>query len=227
VVSGRIIPTLQLAAYATLLIFLVGLVLGIVAALRRDRLADTVISVSTLVFSSISAYVAAILLIVFFAVELGWFPVFGLGGGFLDRLYHLTLPAIALALGLTALVARVTRTSMGRALEQEFVETARSRGLPERTVVLKHALRNAFIPVLTISGLIAGYLISGAVLVEFTFGLAGLGSLLVEAVQAKDFAVVQAVVLIFTAAFVLINLAVDLLYAVVDPRVRLQQRAGT
>jgi peptide/nickel transport system permease protein len=225
VVSGRVAPTLQLAAYATVLIFVLGLLLGTVAALRRDRLADTVISVSALVLSSVSAYVAGILLIVFFAVDLGWFPVFGLGSGLLERIHHLTLPAVALALGLTALVARVTRTSMSRALDQEFVETARSRGLPKSTVVFKHALRSAFIPVLTISGLIAGYLISGAVLVEFTFGLGGLGSLLVEAVQAKDFAVVQAVVLIFTAAFVLINLLVDLLYAVVDPRVRLQQRA--
>jgi peptide/nickel transport system permease protein len=112
------------------------------------------------------------------------------------------------------------------ALNQEFIETARSRGLSQFSVVGKHALRNAFVPVLTISGLTAGYLISGAVFVEYTFGLNGLGALLVQSVQDKDFAVVQAVTLIFTSAFILINLAVDLLYGVVDPRVRLERNRG-
>lgn len=226
VVSGRIVPTLELAAYATVLVVVFGLALGILAAIKRYGLVDTVVSVVTLVGSSIAAYVSAILLILIFPVSLGIFPVFGLGEGFAGRLYHLTLPAIALAVALTALVARVTRASMGQVLEQEFVETARSRGFSERRVIGKHALRNALVPVLTISGLVAGYLISGAVLVEYTFGLNGLGALLVSSVLAKDFAVVQAIALIFTAAFILINLAVDLFYAVVDPRVRLQREAA-
>lgn len=226
VVSGRIVPTLELAAYATVLVVVFGLALGILAAIKRYGLVDTVVSVVTLVGSSIAAYVSAILLILIFPVSLGIFPVFGLGESFAGRLYHLTLPAIALAVALTALVARVTRASMGQALEQEFVETARSRGFSERRVIGKHALRNALVPVLTISGLVAGYLISGAVLVEYTFGLNGLGALLVSSVLAKDFAVVQAIALIFTAAFILINLAVDLFYAVVDPRVRLQREAA-
>ena len=226
VVSGRLLATLELAGYATVLVLVFGLVLGIVSAIKRGGPVDTVVSTVTLISSSISAYVSGILLIVIFPVTLGVFPVFGLGEGLSSRIYHLTLPAIALALALMALVARVTRASMGQVLEQEFVETARSRGFSERRVVVKHALRNALIPVLTISGLVAGYLISGAVLVEYTFGLNGLGAVLVQAVLTKDFAVVQGVTLVFTAAFVFINLAVDLLYALVDPRVRLQQEVA-
>jgi peptide/nickel transport system permease protein len=226
VVTPRILATLELALYATLIVFVVGVTLGVLSALRRGGVVDVGISTTTLVLSSVSAYVSAILLIVLFAVQLRWFPVFGLGQGLGDRLHHLTLPAVALAAALVALVARVTRASMMDALDQEFIETARSRGLSHFSVIGKHALRNAFVPVLTISGLTAGYLISGAVLVEYTFGLNGLGALLVQSVQDKDFAVVQAVTLIFTSAFILINLAVDLLYGVVDPRVRLERNRG-
>jgi peptide/nickel transport system permease protein len=222
VVSGRLVPTLELGVYATAIVLLFGLVLGIVSALRRGGPLDLSLSTVTLVLSSISAYVSAIVLISLMSVQLGWFPVSGLGQGFGDRLYHLTLPAIALAASLVALVARVTRSSMLRVLDEEFVENCRGRGFSERRVVLRHALRSAIVPVLTVSGLAAGYLISGAVLVEYTFGLNGLGALLIEAVRNKDFAVVQAVALIFTTAFILINLAVDLLYGLVDPRVRLE-----
>jgi peptide/nickel transport system permease protein len=224
VVTARILPTIELGLYATLIVFIAGVALGMLAALRRGKIVDVTISTATLVLSSVSAYVSAILLIVLFSVHFRWFPVFGLGQGFVGRLNHLTLPAVALAMSLVALIARVTRTSMVHALDQEFIETARSRGISESRVVVKHALRNAFIPILTISGLTAGYLISGAVLVEYTFGLNGLGALLVQSVQNKDFAVVQAVTLIFTSVFIAINLAVDLLYGVVDPRVRLERR---
>ena len=226
VVGPRIAPTVQLAAYALVIILVVGLSLGIASGIRRHGPLDTTVSVFTLVGSSISTYVSGILLITIFSVALGWFPVFGLGEGGLDRLYHLTLPAIALAIALSAFVARCTRAGLGTALEQEFVETARSRGFSERRVIGKHAMRSALVPVVTIGGLVFGFLISGAVLVEYTFGLNGLGALLIQAVRTKDFAVVQAVTLLFTVTFILINLAVDLLYAVVDPRVRLQRRAA-
>lgn len=222
VVGPRILPTVQLALYALLLIVLFGFPLGLLTGVKRDSHLDTTVSGLTLVGSSISTYVSGILLIAVFSVALGWFPVFGLGDSGLDRLYHLTLPAIALAIALSALVARVTRASVGLALEQEFVETARSRGFSERRVIGKHALRSALVPVVTITGLVFGFLIAGAVLVEFTFGLNGLGALLIQAVRTRDFPVVQAVTLVFTVAFIVINLLVDLLYAVVDPRVRLQ-----
>jgi peptide/nickel transport system permease protein len=226
VVTPRIAPTVQLAAYALVLIAIFGLGLGVASGIKRHGKLDTSVSIFTLVGSSISTYVSGILLITVFSVALGWFPVFGLGDEGLDRIYHLTLPAIALAIALSAFVARVTRAGLGTALGQEFVETARSRGFSERRVIGKHAMRSAMIPVITVGGLVFGFLITGAVLVEYTFGLNGLGALLIQAVRTKDFAVVQAVTLLFTFAFILINLAVDLLYAVIDPRVRLRQTAA-
>jgi peptide/nickel transport system permease protein len=220
-VVGRILPTLQLALYASLLVAGAGLTLGIVTAVRRGGRVDAVGSLGMLIGASMSPYVTGILLILVFSVNLRLFPVFGLGEGIGDRIYHLTLPAFALALALVALLGRVTRASLSQALNREYVETARSRGFSERRVVLKHALRSAAVPVVTVMGVIMGYLISGAVLVEYTFGLNGLGALLVDGVLTKDFAVVQGVILVFTVAFLVINLVVDLLYYAIDPRTRL------
>jgi peptide/nickel transport system permease protein len=225
VVVPRVLPTVELALYALVLILVFGFPLGLLSGVKRDSYLDTSLSGLLLVGASISTYVSGILLIAVFAVALGWFPVFGLGSSGLDRIYHLTLPAIALAIALSALVARVTRAALGTALQQEFVETARSRGFSERRVIGKHALRSALVPVVTITGLVFGFLIAGAVLVEFTFGLNGLGALLIQAVRTRDFPVVQGVTLVFTVAFILINLLVDLLYAFVDPRVRLQRKS--
>jgi peptide/nickel transport system permease protein len=226
VVAARTLPTLELAAYGGLLIVVFGSLLGIIAGTRRGTRVDTITSGVMLLGSSVSTYVSGIVLITIFAVALGWFPVFGLGGGGLDRVYHLTLPAVSLAIALGALVGRTMRASLSVALEREFVETARSRGLPEYRVIGKHALRSALLPVVTVSGIVFGYLIPGAVLVEYTFGLNGLGSLVVKAVQTHDFVLVQAVTLLFTVAFILINLVADLLYVVIDPSVRLASRAG-
>jgi peptide/nickel transport system permease protein len=223
VVGGRVVPTLQLAGLATLIVILVGIPLGVLAAVRRNSAVDGAVSLLALVLSSTAAYVSGILLIIVFAVQLGWFPVFGLGeGGLGDRLYHLTLPAIALAGSLTALTLRVTRAAMTDVLASEHIETARARGFGGWRVVGRHGLRNALVPVLTVGGLAAGYLISGSVLVEYTFGLNGLGSLLISAVQEKDFPVVQAITLMFTGVFIAINIVVDLLYGLVDPRIRLR-----
>ncbi|CAN5675381.1 glutathione ABC transporter permease GsiC [soil metagenome] len=220
VVGSRVLPTLELAVYAAVITVVVGVALGAIAALRQGRFTDSAISAVVLVLASISSYVSGVVLLVVFGVKLGWFPIIGTGTGGLDRLNHLTLPALALALSLIALIARTTRASVARVLALEFVETVRARGFSERRVFLKHVLRSALIPILTVSGLAVGYLISGAVLVEYTFGLNGLGSLLVQAVEAKDYAVVQAVTLLFTAVFIGLNLVVDLLYGVVDPRIR-------
>jgi peptide/nickel transport system permease protein len=224
VLRPRILPTLELAALASVIIVVGGVLLGMISAVFRERPLDSVLSMGALVFSAVPSYVMALLLISVFAVSLGWFPVIGLGSGGSDRLYHLTLPALALAASTVALVSRTTRASMVRALSQEFIETAQSRGLPSRTIVGKHALRHALIPVVTISGLIAGYMLSGAVIVEYAFGLNGMGALLVQAVGQKDFALVQAISLLMVVAFLVINLVVDLLYAWIDPRVRLQPR---
>ncbi len=220
VVGSRVMPTLELAIYAATITVVVGVALGAAAALRQGRLADSAISGVVLVLASISSYVSGVVLLVVFGVKLGWFPIIGTGTGGTDRLLHLTLPAFALALSLIALIARTTRASVVRVLAMEFVETVRARGFTDRRVLLKHVLRSALIPILTVAGLAVGYLISGAVLVEYTFGLNGLGSLLVQAVEAKDYSVVQAVTLLFTAVFIGLNLVVDLLYGVVDPRIR-------
>ncbi len=226
VIVPRILPTLELAALALVFVFVVGLGLGVVAALRRRSWVGWMSSGAMLATSALSAYVSGILLIAVFSVALGWFPIFGLGGGGLDRVYHLTLPAVALGMGVMSLIGRTCQASLSQVLGEAYVEAARSRGFSERRVVVRHALRNALLPVITITGVSFGYLIVGAVLVEYTFGLNGLGALLVQAVVDKDFPTVQGVTLLFAVAFVVINLCVDLLYAVVDPRVRLTTRAG-
>ena len=188
-----------------------------IAALRAGKATDLGVSLGVLVLAAVSPAIMGLILISVFAVDLGWFPALGLGDGGFDRLQHLILPAVALAAAAVALVARTTRVSMIRTL---WPGVHRDRPQPRPlgpTVVVKHAFRHALIPVVTISGLIAGYLLSGAVIVEYAFGLNGLGSLLVDSVQGKDFAVVQAIALILVFAFLVINLIVDLLYALHRP----------
>jgi peptide/nickel transport system permease protein len=220
VLRPRLGITLTLTAYAAFIVLVVGIPVGIISAVKRSGPIDVISSVSTLVAASVPPYVSAVVLIVLFAVTYSWFPALGAGNGGLDRLYHLTMPAIALALSAMAIISRVTRISMIEALAADYVETARVRGFSGSRVVLKHALRGALIPVVTVSGVVVGYLLSGAVLIEYAFSLNGLGSLLVASVQGRDYAVVQALALLFTAEFLLINLIVDLLYALIDPRIR-------
>jgi peptide/nickel transport system permease protein len=159
-----------------------------------------------------------------FAVNLGWFPALGAGEGVLDRLWHLTLPAIALALSALAIVARVTRVSVREELGREHVQTAVSRGLPRHLVVRRHVLRNAAIPITTVTGITIASLIALSAVVERAFSLNGLGSALVIAAASKDFAVVQGISLVLVTAFVVTNTIVDFLYALLDPRVSLGRR---
>lgn len=225
VIGARLGTTVALTGCSAFLILTIGIPLGIISAVRRGRRTDTVASVLALVASSVPSYVTAVILVAIFAVGLRMFPSLGLGNGSLpDYLYHLTLPAIALAFASIAFVSRVTRASLIEALGREFVQTARSRGFTERRVILKHALRAGLAPILTVGGLMIGYLLAGAVVVEHAFGLNGVGALLVASVQGFDYPVVQAIVLLLTTAFVVANLVVDLLYVVVDPRVRLEMK---
>jgi peptide/nickel transport system permease protein len=195
-----------------------GLVLGSVAALRGGKL-DAAVLVGTTVGLSTPSFVTAILLIEIFAVWLGWFPVFGSGEGLLDSIYHLILPASALALALTAVVARISRSALREELGREHVATAVSRGLTGGEVFRRHVFRNALIPVVTVGGLTVASLLGTTVIIESVFQLNGLGLLLLESVQNKDFAIVQAVALILVAAFVVLNTATDVLYGLLDPRV--------
>ena len=220
----RAAVTFELVLYASILILLLGIGSGVLAGLRRGAL-DTTVITGTTVFAAIPSFVAAIVLISVFAVKLGWFPALGAGTGVLDRFWHLTLPAIALALSALAIVARVTRVSVREEMAREHVQTAISRGLPSRLVVRRHVLRNAAIPITTISGITIASLIALSAVVERAFSLNGLGAALVSAAASKDFAVVQGISLILVAAFVITNALVDLLYASLDPRVALGSRA--
>jgi peptide/nickel transport system permease protein len=215
----RVGTTLLLFAMATVLMVTVGVAVGVFAGLRGRRADLTAMSLAT-VGLAVPAFVTAVVLIYVFAVELGWFPVFGAGSGFIDRIYHLVLPSIALAAGGVAYVARVTRVSVRAERSSEHVMTARARGLPDSLVIRRHVLRNALIPITTVSGLAIAGLLATSIVVENAFGLGGLGSLLIQAVGQHDFAVVQAVALIFVVGLLLINLLIDVLYTVIDPRVR-------
>lgn len=218
-VLPRLAVSLQLAAMAATIVVVGGLIIGMAGALNQGRAVDAVLSVVTLTLAAISPYISAIVLLSVFAVSLQWFPLLGSGEPGWDRWNHLALPSIALALPSIALVARTTRASLARTMEAEFVEVLESRGFSRRRIVLRHALRNAFMPVLTIGGLAVSFLIVGTIFVEYTFGLAGLGSFLVNAVQTHDYPVVQGVVLLFVTVFIVSSALVDLLYTVVDPRV--------
>jgi peptide/nickel transport system permease protein len=162
----------------------------------------------------------AMALTAFFAVKLGWFPAFGDGAGVLGSLWHLTLPAVSLALSSCGLVARATRSSMLTELSREYVDTARVRGLSERRIVWGHAFPNAMPPVITLAGLVLAGLLVTTTLVETAFGLNGVGSLLVQSVETKDFPVVQAIVLIVVAVFAVTNLVVDLIQPVINPQLK-------
>jgi peptide/nickel transport system permease protein len=219
--APRIGNTVFLVVYASLLILGIGVTLGLFSALRR-RL-GSVVTLVTAVGMATPAFVAAIVLILVFSVDLGWFPVFGSGTGFADRLSHLTLPAIALALSWVAYVTQITKASVREELDREHVETARSRGIPWPLIVRRHVFRNALIPVTTVAGLTVAGLIAGAVVVENAFGLNGIGSLLVQSASQKDFAVVQAISLLLVATFVIANAVVDLVNGLLDPRLRLSE----
>jgi len=217
--ATRLPTTITLVVMAAILIMVLGVGLGIVAGTRDGPLDKVILLGSNLGFA-VPTFFAALILMSIFSVGLGWFPVFGSGDGFLDRLWHLTLPALALALPSMAVVARITRTSIREERGSEHSIMAMARGVPKRLVQRRHVIRNSMLPVSTIVGVHIAGLIAGAFVIEYAFTLDGIGTLLISAVQTKDFAVVQAITIILVAAFGLINLLVDLLYAAIDPRVR-------
>ena len=217
-IASRIWTTAGLVLYASLIIVVLGISTGVVAGLRPGRL-DTSAMVVTAVLAAIPAFVAAIVLIILFAVKLRWFPALGNGTGFLSDARHLTLPAIALAAASLAIVARVARAAVRAEGDREHVQTAVSRGIPALRVIQRHILRNAAIPITTITGITVASLIAVAAVVEVAFSLNGLGSYLVQAAQSKDIAVVQGISLVLVTAFVLVNTLVDMLSAMLDPRI--------
>ncbi|WP_405009686.1 ABC transporter permease [Kitasatospora sp. NBC_01539] len=216
-VGARVGDTLALVGYASVLVLAAGIVIGTVAALRGGR-TETLATTVTAGAMAVPTFVLAVLLIWLFAVRLPWFPVYGSGDGFTGTLSHLTLPAVALAMTWIGYVAQVTRTAVRAEMRAEHVETARSRGIPEWTVIRRHVLHNASGPVFAVSGVAVAGLIATAAVAEQAFGTGGLGALMIEAASKQDMAVVQAVSLIFVVVFVVLNTAVDLAGAALDPR---------
>jgi peptide/nickel transport system permease protein len=215
--------TVALSAYALVLTLLIGLVSGIVAALRQNTWIDQAAMVLAMLGISLPSFYLGLLMIIVFAVDLRWLPTGGYIALWADPLGWLatsTMPAISLALLLAGLLARITRSTMLEVLRQDYIRTARAKGLPDRTVVLKHALANALIPITTVVGIIVSLLISGSVVIETLFSIPGIGQLLTQAVLNRDYPMVQGGLLITTALLVLINIGVDVGYALLDPRVR-------
>lgn len=207
--------TIRLTVAAMGIAIVLGLTLGIFAALNHNSWIDSITMVTALAGVSIPSFWLGLMLILIFAVNLRWFPVVGQG-----TWKSLVLPAVALGFGASALIARMTRSELLEVMGQDYVRTARAKGLNGRTVVLRHGLKNALIPVLTIVGLQFGALLGGTVIIETVFARQGLGRIAVEALKARDFPVAQGVVLFSALIYVFVNLLIDLLYAVVDPRIR-------
>jgi peptide/nickel transport system permease protein len=224
-VLGRFKATLVLTGAALVLSTAAGLALGIASAIRPNSLLDRLSAVASLFGASMPVFWLGIVLMVVFALWLGWLPASGMfapygGGDLRDLLVHLALPAVTLAAASVTIIARLTRSTMLETLGQDYIRTARAKGVVERAVVLRHGLKNALIPIVTVVGVQAGYLLGGAVLTETVFAWPGVGTLMVQGILARDFPLVQGCVLVVALSFVLINLAVDLLYAWLDPRIR-------
>ena len=210
----RLLSTLKLAFVSAGLAAVFGILAGTFAASRPYTRFDYLLSLTTLFGVSMPVYWLGLMLIILFAVNLNWLPAAGA-----DQPGSIILPSLTLAAFSVALIARMTRSSMLEVLNQDYVRTARAKGVSETFVVARHALRNALIPIITVVGLQFGTLLGGAVLTESVFGWPGMGLLLVESIFSRDYAIVQGIVLVFSSLFILTNLIVDLLYAVIDPRI--------
>ena len=221
--ADRAEPTFWLTIMSLLIATAIAVPVGILSAVKRGTVLDQTVLSFSMFTSSVPSFWLGLLLMQVFAVKLGWLPVSGYGGpdaSIGTRLSHLILPAVVLGVVNSALITRFIRASMLDVLRDDYVRTARAKGLTETRVILKHAVRNALIPILTVIGLTTALLISGAVVTETVFGLPGVGSLVVSAVLRRDYPVIQGALLVIAAIYVLINLFIDLMYMVVDPRVR-------
>lgn len=216
-------PTFFLTLFSLAIAVAIALPVGVASAYWRGSVFDQAMTTLAMLAASIPSFWLGLLFIQIFAVRYGWFPTSGYGGpdtGFLERLQHLVLPAATLGIVSSALIMRFTRASMLDVLNDDFVRTARSKGMSEWRVVVRHALKNALIPILTVLGLTAALLVSGAIVTETVFGLPGVGNLIVSAVLRRDYPVIQGALLVVAGLYVFINFLIDMLYLAVDPRVR-------
>ncbi len=214
-IAVRFMPTFWLACLSMAWAVIFGLISGVVAAVWRNRWPDYLSMALAVTGISFPAFALGMVLIQVFAVDLGWFPVVGA-----DSWQHYILPSVTLGAGVAAVMARFTRAAFVDVLQEEYMRTARAKGLRERVVILKHGLRNAMVPVVTMMGLQFGFLLGGSIVVEKVFNWPGLGRLLVDSVEMRDYPVIQAEVLLFSLIFILINLAVDVIYALLNPAIR-------
>jgi len=214
-VTARMPATAELAIASLLVAVTVGMIVGVISATRQYSLMDHGIMIVALLGVSVPVFWLGLMLILLFSVELHWFPTGGAG-----TFMQLVLPALTLGASSTAIIARMTRSSMLEVVRQDYIRTARSKGLKERVVTIRHALKNALIPVVTVVGIEFGYLLGGAVITETVFARPGLGRLLVSSITSRDFPVVQGTLMLLAGSFVLVNLLVDIVYGYLDPRIR-------
>ncbi len=212
--------TIYLCLISTVIVLVAGILLGMLAAFRRGGRLDRFVVMFGVFGISSPAFVTGIFLLYVFGVVLGWFPTFGAGRGFADRLWHLALPSVALALSIMAIVVKITRASMIEVMDRDYVAFARARGMSMTRITFAYILRNALIPVVTAGGIIVIGFLANAIYVEVTFAVPGLGSLIVDAVQKRDIPLIQGTTLVFAGFVVLINLLVDVIYTLIDPRIR-------
>ena len=221
--AARAEPTFFLTLFSLLIASAIALPVGILSACWRGSLFDQAATTLAMFAASVPSFWLGLVLMQIFAVKLGWFDTSGYGGpgaSFGERLNHLVLPAVALGVVSSALITRFTRASMLDVLSDDYVRTARSKGMSEWRVVIRHAFKNALIPILTVIGLTAALLISGAVVTETVFGVPGIGNLVVSAVLRRDYPVIQGALLVIAGLYVLVNFCIDMLYLLIDPRVR-------
>lgn len=216
-------PTILLTLTSLFIAAVLGIGFGVVAAVKHGSWIDQLSSLTALIGVSIPNFWFGLLLILSFAVHYGWFPSSGYVSpreGFLRCLYYLALPALTLGISQAALISRITRSAMLDVLKHDFVRTAVAKGLSPRVVIVGHALKNAFVPILTVIGIVLAALLSGAIVVETVFAIPGVGRLVITSIARRDYPVIQGVVIVITVVYVLVNLVVDVMYMVIDPRIR-------
>ncbi len=212
--------TIELTIVAMVMGTVVGVPLGVLAATHRNKLPDSGVRVFSLIGYAVPDFYLGALLLITFALNLHWFPINGGGEGFVDRMYHVFLPALTLALVKAAFIGRLTRTSLLEVLSKDYIRTARAKGAKENRIIYRHGLRNALLPLTTGMGLSLLATLSGSVAIELVFNRPGIGKLLIGAIAERDYAVIQGGVVVFAMFVVVINLLMDLLYIIVDPRIR-------
>lgn len=218
--AARLSTTVQLVLMSAIMAVLMAIPAGVLSAVKKDSALDRFISALMVYCVSAPVFLNAIVLMLVFSLRLRWFPAFGAGRGFVENLYYLALPAFALSLNMVALMGRLTRDRMIGELKSQYALALTAKGTPFGRILIRHCLKNTLVPVITVAGIQIGSMVIGATLVENVFALGGVGALLIEGIQASDYPVVQSIIMLLVALFLLLNLLVDIVYALIDPRIR-------